>query len=173
MKLLVNPKTKNYQYLKEIVFSGSFPWFWMEDSTTLDLEYDRNKYSNISVYTHTFLTRPEVNGMYSVPSCDYLDLVCTVFKEILMWNGISFHSFIRINANCVHPHEKVLNSVPHTDHNFSHHNIIIYLNDSDGATVVEGEEYIPVEDEVLLFDGVHFLRIPSKGRRINCVATFI
>ena len=79
--------------------------------------------------------------------------------------------FLRSNANCVHPDEgSNLFSQSHTDHNFHHYNLLVYLC-GDGETIIENETYFPKENDVILFTGKHYMKRPSKGRRIILIST--
>ena len=52
--------------------------------------------------------------------------------------------------------------------------MVIYLtNPQGGSTIVEGKEYLAKEDQVLIFDGKHCARPPSKDVRIVLVITFL
>jgi len=174
IKVLKNPKTQLYLNVKRMILSEHFSWFWQKTTIVEDEKIDEKKYHNISCYSHTFLTRPEDNKKYSSPSSNYLDEVSEVFKEILDHNNIRINTFIRMNANCTHQYSKVLNCIPHTDHEFPHNNIIMYLSDSGGSTIVNSHEYSPSEDDVIVFGGErHYYQTPRHGRRVVLVATFL
>jgi len=176
--ILNNPKTEAYFELKNHILSYDFAWYWNSKSTNYDNKinsnYDLSEYVNIPFYSHGFLKRPE-DTLNKIPNCNsqYVDYASNVFLEILEHNNIKVNSFLRINANCVHPLEKILNSVPHVDHNYEHKNIIIYLTDSGGCTVVKNESYEPKEDDIITFGGeIHYMQTPQKNRRVILLATF-
>lgn len=172
MQILSNPITSTYLNFKKDLLSANFPWFWGEN-TTPNTDFDKSKYSNVSCYSHTFLCRPEENKKYPTANSNYLDTISIVFKEILDFNNINLNTFMRINANCTHPYPNILSSVPHLDHTFTHKNIIIYFTNSGGDTFVNENRHSPKEDDVLLFEGIHYYQTPLKNRRIISVATFI
>ena len=49
----------------------------------------------------------------------------------------------------------------------------VYLNDTDGDTVVESQRTSPEDDKAIVFQGEHYHYTPSTERRIVLVATFI
>lgn len=170
---LHNPKTELYLDLKEHILSFDFHWFYLEKSTPPDIE--KENYFNVPIYSHCFLMRPEdTETKLPCPKSDFTDTATKVFLEIFESNGIEVSCFFRLNANCVHPTSKVVNSVPHRDHSFEHKNAIIYLTPAGGSTVVEDESYSPEEDDVILFDGAtHYLQTPKDDRRVVLIATFV
>jgi len=115
--------------------------------------------------------------MYPEVSSGFINLVHDALVEVVNFNNLTLNSFIRINANCVHPTKTNNLTVPHYDHKFDHFNMIIYLNDAGGETVVleNGNriEHHPKEDDIILFQGLHCHRPPKEKRRIVLVTTFI
>lgn len=172
LEVVQNPKTQSYQQLKSFVFSSEFTWFWFENSTP---HYKETKdHIDIPFYAHTVLERPELNE-YQIPlvkSALYQNVI-PILKEIFDFNQIKYNCFLRIGFNCVHPMSKVYKTVPHLDHHtIKHKNILIYLNESDGDTIVESKTSSPREDKVIIFSGNHYHITPTKNRRIVLVATF-
>ena len=168
IKVLENPKTVKYLSMKNYILSEDFDWFWTEKST---VDGDGE---NVSLYYHSFLSRPEHSGgKYPKVCCNNIESACVIIEEILRYNDIKINSFLRIAVNCVHPYATVLKSVPHYDHEFPHKNILIYLTDAGGSTFVEDEEHSPNEDDVIVFEGLHYHETPLNKRRVVLVATFI
>ena len=160
IKVLKNPITENFLEFKKYIFSNDFVWKY-EQSTGMDF------------YSHTFLQRPEYFG-YSKPLCKSIEFNLTVLSEIIDHNKLFANNqyfFLRSNANCVHPDEgSNLFSQSHTDHKYPHFNLLVYLS-GDGETIVEDEKYFPQENDVILFTGNHYMKRPSKGRRIVLIST--
>lgn len=172
LQQLKNPKTDLYLNLKNFILSDRFPWYWNPKST--HVKYDKSKYVNVSFYSHMFLGRPE-DSQFKFPqsNCEHTEGVSKVLLEILYFNNIKINCFLRINANCVHPSTKILKTVPHVDHLCDHNNLIVYLTDSGGKTIVGNESHNPKEDDAILFDGSnHYAETPEKERRIILIATF-
>ena len=173
IQTLVNPKTELYYNFKNIIFSNNFPWFWQTTSTG---ELFLEGHTDISFYGHSLLCRPDelVNQRYTRPLSEHLETFTQIVDEIFEYNGITDeYFFLRSCINCVHPKSGIQYSVPHFDHGFPHENLIIYLTDSGGSTYVEGEEYNPREDDVIIFSGKHYAKLPENDRRIIIVSTFM
>jgi len=175
IRVLTNPKTVSYCSLKEEILSVYFSWYWIPH-TTSELPYDTTKYANVPQYAHNILSAAEkMEIRIPIIYSEYAKKTALVLLEILQFNNIHVRSFFRININCVHPQQNVVSTVPHTDHNFMHNNMLVYLTDAGGKTFVEEEYHDPNEDDVIMFDGSanHYLQTPKDKRRIVIVATFI
>ena len=174
-KFLKNPKTDVYNKFKDIVLSNDFSWFrW---SKTINGECELQKgHDDYPFLSHRFLTRPLNSCLYSKTNSQYVEPMQQVFREIAYANDLDPQVIYRMNANAVYPTENNLPSPVHVDHTFPHKNMIIYLTDPQGgSTIVEDTEYLPKEDDVLIFDGqsMHCARPPSKDVRIVLVITFL
>lgn len=156
-----NPLTDNYLSLKSLVLSSNFPWYFC-----------RNADDDFDFHGHSFIERPESGLRLPVIKSNDFDLCYTVFMEILEYNEVSVNTFYRMGANAVSP-SSGRNPVEHVDHEFPHKNLLVYLTDAGGATIVEGKRYDPQEDSVLLFTGRHYHEFPKERRRVVLVATFI
>jgi hypothetical protein len=173
---LNNSKSQLYLEIKDLVTGPNFHWFYKLKSTTMDDE----KYNNISLYGHSFLSRSEsdYDRFYSLPNSEHLDKVQYFLAKVAKENNVQINCFYRINANAVHPTDEDKLTVPHYDHEFPHKNMLVYLTDSGGETVVYNgdgtiEEHHPQEDDIIIFDGLHCHRPPKDRRRVVLVATFI
>ena len=171
-RFLKNPKTETYNKLKELILSGDFPWYRVEN-TAFECQEGHEDFPFLS---HKVLTRPFSKSLYSKQNSKHLDHFEHVFKEIAFHNEICPKVIYRINVNAVHPTEDNLPSPLHVDHDFPHNNMIIYLTDTHGgSTIVEDKEYNGKEDDILVFDGSieHCAKPPSKNIRIVIVITFL
>tara|TARA_Y100000592_G_scaffold30200_1_gene48116 strand:+ start:838 stop:1344 length:507 start_codon:yes stop_codon:yes gene_type:complete len=164
---LDNPLTSDYIDLKNFILSIDFPWFRLPN-TTLNIKDD-----GISFFTHTFLERPEANIGYSRSNSPYIDGCLKVLHQIVSYNDVEFNYFIRASVNLVSPCSTVKRTVEHCDHQFPHKNILIYLSETDGDTVVDGENFSPQEDCGIIFTGKHYHYTPTDKDRIVLVGTFI
>ena len=149
---------------------------------------------NPPMYNHVFLGRPNSIDLYSIIySQPFMEYINEMYCEILNTNiknmgmglhqeptglgtyrNLPFNMMCRCAANAIEPStlENVI-SVPHVDHNFPHKNMLIYLTDAGGSTFVEGEEFAPEEDDVIIFEGIHWHELPKKERRVVLVMTYI
>ena len=172
IKVLKNPKTDLYLGLKSNILSADFPWYYGASSTTIN----ENSYENFGFYFHSMLVRPNSVNPYPLQNSNYLGTAVQVIQEIFDFNNIKFDTFLRICANCVHPTQNRVLSVPHQDHeNLPHKNLLVYLTDCDGGeTRVEGNEFFAKEDDIITWDSqYHNHRPPSTQRRIVLVATYL
>ena len=111
---------------------------------------------------------------------NYFDQAYRILLEILKYNDLHINYFLRINANITHNYGSGIACSPHYDHDFPHKNLLIYLNQASGPTVVinnenKTEEYFhPKEDAIITFEGKHYHYQPNVGeRRIVLVATYL
>ena len=170
IRLLKNKRTENYQKLKKKVLSDTFFWHWGQ--STDPSQPPTKGHIHMPYYRHSFLTRPEPMGFTFVES-EFTPLNIEVLKEIVEYNKLfdpCQYFFLRSSANCNHAEGGIQLSEPHVDHDFPHWNMIVYL-EGDGSTFVEGEEYAPQEDDIIIFRGEHYMQRPSKGRRVILVST--
>ena len=93
LQILKNPKTENYQNLKEHIFNDHFPWFYQKTSTTgVDNIFG---HTNHSFYSHVILSRPDKGNKYSQLNSSISKLALEAISEILEYNNndIKFNSF--------------------------------------------------------------------------------
>ena len=176
LEILKNPKTENYQNLKEHIFNHQFPWYYQETSTRgLD---DVEGHTNYPFYSHIILTRPETGARYTEPKSSATELAVAAVSEILKFNNKDAKFFfVRMSVNSTYPIGGNQFTIPHNDHTFPHTNFICYLTDDHGGggrTLIDGHQpHEPVEDECIVFTGRHYMELPKKGRRVIIVATLI
>lgn len=105
-----------------------------------------------------------------------------IFKGILdsftKNNNIVYNVIHRIAINVTFNNGQVYKCPVHKDHNFNHKQLILYLNDSSGDTMIETDsgDYIPVMPEKykgVCFNNVnHYHYFPVTGVRRIAVFTF-
>lgn len=172
---LVNPKTDEYLYLKKEILSSDFPWYYVD--TTVPDE-NNSEFAASPYFSHAVLKspgNPSNPNLFPIVSSGYSDICNKVLYQIFEYNKVNINSIIRINFNLTLPLSKKPTQ-PHYDHNFPHKNLLIYFNKCDGDTVVCGNEsqtYSPIEDNVIIFEGLHHHYLPSYSRRIVLISTFI
>lgn len=157
---LINPKGSYYQQIKEFANGNSIPWFW-------NVKCDETP----DYYRHIIVDRPEANLCSNVISPPAYEYAKNFFKDLCVVNELNTNYILRMAINCIHPQSKV--TPTHKDHYFPHANIIVYLNNGGGDTIVEGERFSPSEDDIICFDGIDHqvdLRTVDK-RRIVMIIT--
>ena len=190
---LNNPKTSNYHNIKKFILSPVFPWTYCAESTpNTNNQLDGYKWSsrrhlkedvkihNTRMYTHTFLLRSGPDILYATPESSYIKDILPIYHDIFNANYEVMKDFgmmCRCNVNAVEPpyDHQYIDSItqPHLDHEFPHKNMLIYLTDAGGSTFVEGEEFAPEEDDVIVFEGMHWHKLPKEERRVVLVMTYI
>ena len=174
---LETPDTGDYAGLKELILGPHFGWSHNAKATPY-MENTRS-YQDLSFYSHAFLHGPSpIHGLYSKANSEYLPNVETVIGQIFELNNVKMNVVYRINANAVHPVEGNVLTVPHTDHEFPHKNMLIYLTNTGGDTIVfddagKKHHFTPVEDDIVTFEGLHCMVPPKKGRRVVIVVTYL
>ena len=186
IEVLKNPLTSNYYKLKEIILSDDFQW--ENIISTMNVVSNTEGHIHMPVDIHTFIPRPETTQEYNntgslsrkigdaerESKSEYVDLCVTVMNEILDYSNLfGTYIFHRAAANRTYADEGIQLSEPHIDHNFPHNNLLVYLTSSGGETFVEGEKFDPKEDDVIVFEGRHYMKRPIKDKRIVLVATFM
>ena len=176
LEILKNPKTENYNTLKNKILDHEFPWYYQTESTT-GLSVIKG-HANHPFYSHILLTRPDTGASYTEAKSSETELGVAVITEILKFNDKDAKFFFtRLGINSTFPIEGDQITMPHYDHDFPHLNFICYLNDDfdgGGRTFIEEHPpHKPVEDECIVFSGKHYMELPKKGRRIIIVATLI
>ena len=171
LKVLQNPTTNLYHRFRNLVLSGDFAWYYGISTDTS--EVNAPGYTHMEFYGHDFVCRPEALS-YSEAVSPFASDSIQVLKEIIDHNKL-FESYIftRAAANCTFPNEGAQLSQPHVDHNFPHFNLIVYLTDTGGETFVEDENHNPKIHDVILFRGKHYMKRPTRDRRIILVATIL
>lgn len=176
--LLKAPDTETYRAMKTLVTGNDFPWYWTNFTVQ---NAEESEYNQEGFYSHVLLARPRwdnIEGtLFPTPASNYFQQIYPAIEEIFDYNNYSVNCLYRVNANCVHPGEKKM-TPPHVDHQFPHKNMVIYLTDAGGPTILTDESFTPVdshvpaEDDIAIFDGWHCMIPPSHKRRIVLVVTF-
>jgi len=182
---LENPLTSGYRELKDFILSEQFPWFYNNQATpyakALGFEQE---HKDLSFYSHAVLHGPahpatmnSEHRRYPKSNSQYLDAFDDVINDIMLSNNMNVHCIYRINANAVHPVEGNVLTVPHTDHEFPHKNLLIYLTDAGGRTYCDkdGKDHYfdPCEDDIVTFEGLHYMQPPKFKRRVVIVVTYL
>ena len=179
-RVLKNPFAPSYERVKNLIFEQRFEWIFNPSSTKVDALDNKYKeeHTDAPFYSHIVIQRPEFQ-LYPEPQSKYCNLFVDCLEDIINENvgQTPFHHddhfWTRINVNATHPNTGNQLSLPHIDHRFPHYNMIIYLNDCDGDTIVEGESIKPEQDKVIVFEGEHYMKLPTSDRRVIIVATLV
>ena len=182
---LKNPNTEEYQELKKAVCGQEMPWFYNDSSNSTHEDTDNKRDESkidIPFYGHAVMVRPDrlANRPYTTVTSELFDPVCKVLYQIFDYNDITFSVIYRINFNSTFK-SKHKQSQWHTDLEYPHRNLIVYMNNfGEGMTYVKDDneevKYSPKEDDIIMFDGdfKHSHIIPKEfERRIVLVVNFL
>ncbi len=160
---LENPLSDSYYALKELVGTEIFPWFRL-----------KGNHHSPDYFSHKLLTRPGGGEEHLFPTIasEYLKSFADLLYSVFDLNAIEVKCIYRMSVNLVMPSTNS-HSPLHVDHSFPHRNIIMYLTDAGGDTVVNDEVYSPKEDDIIMFEGEHYHHFPMKDARIVFVATYL
>ena len=195
---LNNPKTKLYNNLKNLILGCDFEWKYLKADVDTDREtqrksfeimskyvseygIDRNEFQPSPFYVHPFIQRPDYEFLFprikSSHMFDVNQVICEILNcniDTILNNNMQVNMMCRCVANAKDGvGDRIVKCSPHVDHNFPHKNMLIYLTDAGGSTFVEGEEFAPEEDDVIIFEGIHWHELPKKERRVVLVMTYV
>ena len=180
IKQLENPKTEEYNILKDEVLGIEFNWTY-RGSTDPSKNLDSEIYTANPIYQHSIVAGVDVNPEFLVPRVEskYAELVFVVIRQILDYNNIEYTQIHRCVINQLHYWDGKPSPL-HLDHRFFHRNCLIYLNSFDKGEIdvysEDGdiESYKPYEDDIITFDGythsVH--QCEPMQRRVVIVFTY-
>jgi hypothetical protein len=162
----------DYENFKSLVLSGDFPWHWQRAYNDWEVTEDTQ---NFDFFSHVLLQRPGHTKLHSVENSHYLPIAEKIFSQFCDVHKVNAKVLYRANVNMTLPSDDPRPSPMHTDHDFPHRNLILYLTDCEGgATVVEGQEpFYGKENEFYIFEGRHQHYLPKTGRRVVLVYTFL
>ena len=127
---------------------------------------------------HPIQLRIENTNYIPKPTSHLYHLVMKIIYRFCFEKNIDFQMVCRSAINYSHPRDGLF-YLPHTDHDYEHKNILIYLNDSDGDTVfwnnerVEIKRVSPKKGRIVIFDGniMHSTDAPKEKERLVLVTT--
>ena len=136
LKIIDNYLTQSYHKEIQNLFTGSdFPWYYNNNITHRTGEISTN---NEYGFTHAFYTdssfrnshyatfiKPMVLNLKDTVNCDY---ILRSRADMVMWSLEDF----------IHP--------PHVDYEYSNVATILYINDTDGDTILYNQKY-PGDDK--------------------------
>lgn len=172
-KDFLNQEEKDY--IHNIIYKNPFPLYWNDRTGHLD---------DNAFLSHTLITRVEKEETGEVVS-HFSDFFIKLLVKFCSKHKINFNKVFRgcINVTFTLANKsKKRKGIPHVDHDFPHKQLIIYLNESDGETVILDRKDKPwkkIKPELykaICFEGPikHYATTPLKyNRRIICVLTFI
>lgn len=173
-KELKNPLSANYLQFKESVFHDETFWLRFSSDPVTESPVD------YMWFCHPIIARPLPEVPYPVVKSSLVNVCSNALKEILYFNNIRFECFHRIAVNLLPQQLEGRRSVIHRDHSFDYKHLIIYLDNSDGDTLMYNskkqiiDRSSPKEDKVIMFNKcLHAGEFPvDHYKRTILVATF-
>jgi len=153
------------------ILSGTFPFYWSEHQVTGDylpalLHAVMGRTTKGHVIESDKINSPNFNFCKNV-----LDTFCN--KNNIKYKCI-YRASINLTFHIPREHGKI-----HEDHDFPHKQFLLYLNDSDGDTLLFNDKrkvYKRIKFEQykgVVFDRcLHTQEYPTKSRRVVLVITF-
>jgi hypothetical protein len=169
---------ENLNFVENVILKDKFfPWYH-QDQTNPDL----TPFTFDSFFSHVVLERLEKKDITEVVNSIYYKETVSILRNFLNSVGVKVYFFTRIAYNLSYNNGEEKCAL-HSDHDFDHKQVIIYLNDcldKDSKTIIlDNDKKILKEIEPQKFKGVcfgsnfHYHFFPKKGSRIVLVATFI
>ena len=153
-----------HKKLIKIMMTNTFPLFWIPHQ----VYPDKRPY-----LSHTFILhdkKTNTSTINSTVSHEVLDIL----KTFCFKNSISFNKCFRANLNITFPLSSKKGKF-HKDHKFKHKQLIVYLNNSDGDTVLKRSGRIKFKKYrgICFDDQLHYAETPLTKRRAILIFTFI
>ena len=160
------------EFIDREINSSIIPWHWNSASVTEKFPF----------FEHVIVPREENETDDMRVVSPLYEFFTTIQKRFCTVCEIPMEKIYRQCINLTFPSDGEEYSEPHTDHEFVHKNMIIYLNDGYemGETILYnndltiGKKIEPKKGKVICFDGSidHGVRWIPRGRRIIFVSTW-
>jgi len=166
MKIIVDNSFLKPEHKKLIstLLSNHFPLYW----TDHQVFPDKRPY-----LSHAFLLHDKKTNTSTINSTVY-DRVLDILKTFCLKNSIPFNKCFRANLNITFPLPSKEGKF-HKDHKFKHKQLIVYLNNSNGDTILKHAGRIKFKKYrgICFDDQKHYAETPSTKKRAILVFTFI
>ena len=146
------------------MLTNSFPLYWLPHQ----VYPDKRPY-----LSHAFMVHDKKTNTSKINSSIYKE-VFDILKTFCNKNKIKLNKCFRANLNITFP-LKTKTGKFHKDHKFEHRQLIVYLNNSDGDTILKKEGRIKFKKYrgACFDDQLHYAETPSKNKRAILIFTFI
>ena len=157
----LKPKHKK---LIKLMMTTYFPLFWKPHQ----VYPDKRPY-----LSHTFLWHNKKTNTSTIDSTIYKE-VFDMLNTFCIKNKITLTKCFRANLNITFPLPSKEGKF-HKDHKFKHKQLIVYLNNSDGDTVLKHAGRIKFKKYrgICFDDQLHYAETPLTKRRAILIFTFI
>jgi hypothetical protein len=147
---------------KEIVQNGNFPWYLISDKT---VHNDHNVVNIPNIIECLQFNHILLEEYKQKANSSYYRLFEEKIPYILKKLNLKNIQIIRAKLNLqtqITNNQPNLHNTPHRDSNFRHNVFMLYLNDSDGDTIIFDENFkikkriTPKKNRVVIFDGITY-----------------
>ena len=159
---------KSKDFIDNVLLGFNFPYY-----------FNYNIDHSLVYLLHTFRKAPEERGNEPLNNSELMPEMENLFKEFCTKNSIKYKEILRCAVNLT-SNVKRGKSDPHNDHDHPHKSLIIYLNNSDGDTILLDKKnkihrtVKPKKYKGLYFSYCkHYQYYPKNGIRGVAVYTFI
>ena len=162
---------ENIDFIEKVILNHDFPFYLSPRSTSKDKD---------RIMFHNLLNRPEEVYSKNRVTSPYYDNVLNLVKSFFDKFNIKQVEILRMCINFTYNNGTKQCPV-HEDHEYSHKQLIIYLNDSDSSskTIILNKKgkilkkITPEKYKGICFESFpHYMIYPKKGERIILVTTF-
>ncbi len=125
--------TKNFKQIKDVILnSNDFPWYY---SQLVGQKYIPNIY--FSYFIHTFYDNNSITS-------SYIKLIEPFLKKL------NVKKLIRAKVNLFYPTSKIIKFDEHQDTYYKSDAAILYLNNCNGGTIIQKNNFIESKENRLL-----------------------
>jgi len=173
--------------VNNVILSNSFPWYYNSSATT----------ENFPFFSHVIIDRYDYKKEELKINSNMFEFFNNIINRFCLKNKIRLNKITRMSLNLTYTNYKFKNGDPHVDHDFKHKSIILYLNNTDGNTIIFNKKFngtdiiydsktvknLKIEKEIkpeigkiICWDGdyYHTILYPKiNKRRVVLVTTFI
>jgi|TARA_Y100000015_G_C2379656_1_gene84327 hypothetical protein len=162
-------------FIGNVVLGDNFPFYQIPSSGSL------GKQVKDGLLNHLVLPRPEDRSLTENVTSQFYMPTVKILDEFLAAVKIKPYFYLRIAYNLTY-NNGFDKSGPHTDHDYDHKQVIIYLNnieDKNSKTVLLKNNKIHKEIKPKQYKGIcfgnlkHYNHNPKVGKRIVLIGTFI
>jgi len=166
----LSDKSKNF--IENFILTNKCPFYVQHEAVGGD---------NTKNLTHTVLPREEYREKNYEPHI-YYDYFVDILSDFCSKHDIKFYEILRIAINISYYNGVTDKSPVHTDHEFDHNQLLVYLNDpldKESKTVLLDnnndvyKEFYPEKYKGVMFSKMpHYVIYPRVGERYILVFTF-
>ena len=121
---------KEIKFIKNNILETNFPWYYHQAATTKECP----------VYTHTLIHRYNINKEKPVINSNVFSFFEKIVLRFCKKHSIKIKAFTRATLNSI-SFNKMKKGVAHVDHDFKHKVIMVYLNNTDGETIIYNKKF--------------------------------